>query len=86
MLEEHYVPARSQRTRWVLTFFANDHASNEMVYANADITKTEQAAEIIAFAATGGTPPEPTPACWSLTPSSPPTRSWRNSAAAPSPG
>ncbi len=50
VLEEHYVPSRSQRTRSVLTFFANDHASNEMVYANADITKTEQAAEIIAFA------------------------------------
>jgi hypothetical protein len=50
VLEEHYVPARSQRTRSVLTFFANDHASSEMVYANADITKTEQAAEVIAFA------------------------------------
>jgi len=61
VLEEHYVPSRSQRTRSVLTFFANDHASSEMVYANADITKTEQAAEIIAFAdywrATTGTDP-----------------------------
>ncbi len=50
VLEEHYVPARSQRTRSVLTFFANAHASHEMVYANAGITKTGQAAEIIAFA------------------------------------
>jgi hypothetical protein len=50
VLEAHYVPSRSQRTRSVLTFFAGDHASNEMVYANADITKTEQATEIIAFA------------------------------------
>ena len=50
VLEEHYVPSRSQRTRSVLTFFASDHASNEMVYANADITKTEQAREILAFA------------------------------------
>jgi transposase len=49
-LEEHYVPARSQRTRSVLTFFAQDHASTEMVYANADITKAEQAHEVIAFA------------------------------------
>lgn len=49
-LEEHYVPARSQRTRSVLTFFAQDHASAEMVYANADLTKTEQAREVIAFA------------------------------------
>ena len=49
-LEKHYVPRRSQRTRAVLTFFAQDHASTEMVYANADLTKTEQAREIIAFA------------------------------------
>jgi hypothetical protein len=61
VLEKHYVPRRSQRTRAVLTFFAQDHASAEMVYANADITKAEQAAEIIAFAgywqaATGSNP------------------------------
>jgi transposase len=60
-LEKHDVPRRSQRTRAVLTFFAQDHASAEMIYANADITKTEQAAEIIAFAdywntATGSDP------------------------------
>jgi hypothetical protein len=60
-LEKHYVPRRSQRTRAVLTFFAQDHASSEMVCANADITKAEQAAEIIAFAdywqqATGSDP------------------------------
>lgn len=50
VLERHYVPKRSQRTRAVLTFFAQDHASTEMVYANAEITKAEQAREIIAFA------------------------------------
>jgi transposase len=49
-LEKHYVPTRSQRTRSVLTFFAQDHASTEMVYANADITKAEQAGEVLAFA------------------------------------
>jgi transposase len=61
VLDKHYVPRRSQRTRAVLTFFAQDHASSEMVYANADITKAEQAREIIAFAdywhaATGADP------------------------------
>lgn len=61
MLERHYVPRRSQRTRAVLTFFAQDHTSAEMVYANADLTKAEQAREIIAFAdywqaATGADP------------------------------
>ena len=49
-LEEHYVASRSQRTRSVLTFFAQDHASTEMVYANADLTKAEQAREVITFA------------------------------------
>ncbi len=49
-LEEHYVASRSQRTRSVLTFFAQDHASTEMVYANADLTKADQAGEVIAFA------------------------------------
>jgi len=61
VLEKHYVPRRSQRTRAVLTFFAQDHASADMVYSNADITKAEQASEIIAFAdywnnATGSDP------------------------------
>jgi transposase len=50
VLEKHYVPRRSQRTRAVLTFFAQDHASTGMVYANAEITKAEQAREILAFA------------------------------------
>jgi transposase len=50
VLEKHYVPRRSQRTRAVLTFFAQDHASTEMVYANAELTKAEQAREILAFA------------------------------------
>jgi transposase len=61
VLEKHYVPRRSQRTRAVLTFFAQDHATADMVYANADITKAEQAREIVAFAdywqqATGSDP------------------------------
>jgi len=49
-LEKHYVPSRSQRTRAMLTFFAHDHASQEMVYSNADLTKAEQAREVLAFA------------------------------------
>jgi hypothetical protein len=49
-LEKQYVPQRSQRTRAVLTFFAQDHASQEMVYSNAELTKAEQAREVIAFA------------------------------------
>ena len=69
VLEKHYVPRRSQRTRAVLTFFAQDHATSDMVYSNADITKAEQAREIIAFADYWQPPPAQTPACWCSTPS-----------------
>ena len=48
-LEKHDVPSRSQRT-CPTTFFAQDYASTEMVYSDADITKAEQAGETLAFA------------------------------------
>jgi transposase-like protein len=48
-LEKHYVPKRSQRTRSVLTFFAQDAATHHLVYANADLSKATQAREVIAF-------------------------------------
>ncbi len=35
-LERHYVPTRSQRARSVLTFFAQDTGTHNLVYANAD--------------------------------------------------
>jgi hypothetical protein len=48
-LEKHYVPTRSQRARSVLTFFAQDSGTHNLVYANADIAKTTQNREVIAF-------------------------------------
>ncbi|HEX4661324.1 MAG TPA: hypothetical protein VH307_28350 [Streptosporangiaceae bacterium] len=48
-LEKHYVPARSQRTRSVLTFFAQDSGTHNLVYASADISKATQAREALAF-------------------------------------
>jgi transposase len=48
-LEKHYVPARSQRARSVLTFFAQDTGTHNLVYASADISKATQAREVIAF-------------------------------------
>ena len=60
-LEKHYVPTRSQRTRSVLTFFAQDAGTHNLVYANADLTKATQNREVIAFAdhwkAASGTDP-----------------------------
>jgi transposase-like protein len=49
-LEKHYVPRRSQRTRSVLTFFAEDAASHTLLYGNADLSKATQAGEVLAFA------------------------------------
>jgi hypothetical protein len=48
-LEKHYVPKRSQRARSVLTFFAQDTGTHNLVYASADIAKATQAREAIAF-------------------------------------
>jgi hypothetical protein len=49
VLEKHYVPRRSQRARSVLTFFAQDTGTHNLVYASADISKATQAREAIAF-------------------------------------
>jgi hypothetical protein len=50
VLDKHYVPRRSQRTRSVLTFFAEDAATHTLLYANADVSKASQNREVIAFA------------------------------------
>jgi hypothetical protein len=49
-LEKHYVPSRSQRTRSVLTFFAEDADTHALLYANADLAKASQNNEVLAFA------------------------------------
>jgi len=49
VLEKHYVPSRSQRARSVLTFFAQDSGTHNLVYANASISKATQHREVIAF-------------------------------------
>jgi hypothetical protein len=48
-LEKHYVPTRSQRARSVLTFFAQDSGTHNLIYANADLSKATQAREATAF-------------------------------------
>jgi len=49
VLEKHYVPKRSQRARSVLTFFAQDSGTHNLVYANADLAKATQAKEVLTF-------------------------------------
>ena len=48
-LEANYVPKRSQSTTSVLSFVAQDHDSQEPVYANADVLKAHKAREVLAF-------------------------------------
>lgn len=49
VLEKHYVPRRSQRTRSVLTFIAQDGQEHTIVYANAELTTRQQAGEVTEF-------------------------------------
>ncbi len=78
VLERHHVPTRSQRARSVLTFFAQDSGTHNLVYAGADISKATQAREVIAFCDHWKTVSGTTRTCWSWTKSSPPTRCWAN--------
>ena len=49
VLEKHYVPRRSQRTRAVLTFIAQDGQEHTIIYANAELTSRQQPGEVTAF-------------------------------------
>jgi transposase len=50
ILDKHYVPRRSQRTRSVLTFIAQDGEERTIIYANAELTARQQSGEVIEFA------------------------------------
>jgi len=49
ILDRHYVPRRSQRTRSVLTFIAQDGQQRTILYANAELTARQQPGEVIGF-------------------------------------
>ncbi len=49
ILDKHYVPRRSQRTRSVLTFIAQDGEQRTILYANAELTARAQSGEVIEF-------------------------------------
>jgi transposase len=62
ILDRNYVPRRSQRTRSVLTFIAQDGEQRTILYANAELTARQQSGEVIEFARfyerTHGQPPK----------------------------
>ena len=49
ILDKHYVPRRSQPTRSVLTFLAQDWQQRTIIYANAELTARAQSREVIEF-------------------------------------
>jgi hypothetical protein len=50
VLENHYIPCRGQACPSVQTFFAQEHEKQVFCYANANLTRDEQAKEVIRFA------------------------------------
>jgi hypothetical protein len=49
VVEKHYVPRRSQRRKAVLAFLAQDAEGQLFCYANADLRRGEEAAEVLRF-------------------------------------
>jgi hypothetical protein len=50
VLENHYIPCRGLAERSVQTFFAQEHEYQVFCYANANLTRDEQAGEVLRFA------------------------------------
>ena len=50
VLENHYIPCRGQACPSVQAFFAQEHEKQVFCYANANLTRDEQAKETIRFA------------------------------------
>jgi hypothetical protein len=49
-LERHYIPLAGKASPSVLSFFALEHDSRVLCYANADLTRAEQPGEVLRFA------------------------------------
>jgi hypothetical protein len=49
VLENHYIPCRGQAGKSVQSFFAQEHKNRMFCYANANLTREEQAGEVLRF-------------------------------------
>jgi hypothetical protein len=49
VLENHYIPCRGQASPSIQTFFAQEHEKQVFCYANANLTRAEQAQEVLRF-------------------------------------
>lgn len=49
ILEKHYIPCRGEACPSVQTFFAQEHDKHVFCYANANLTRNEQAQEVLRF-------------------------------------
>lgn len=49
VLENHYIPCRGQAAPSIQSFFASEHKNQVFCYANANLTRDEQAVEVMRF-------------------------------------
>lgn len=49
VLENHYIPCRGQAAPSVQSFFASEHKNHVFCYANANLTRDQQSAEVMRF-------------------------------------
>ena len=63
VLEKHYVPTRSQRARSVLTFFAQDTGTHNLVYGKPTCPRPPRRGRSSRSATTGNRPAAPTRRC-----------------------
>ena len=49
VLENHYIPCRGQAAPSIQSFFAAEHKNHVFCYANANLTRDQQAAEVMRF-------------------------------------
>ena len=77
-LDQHYLPRRGKAGTSVLSFFAQEHDSRVLCYANANLTRRDQAGEALQFVEFWQSSPEAIPSGCTLIPRSCPIPSCRN--------
>ena len=77
-LDLRYLPRRGKAGTSVLSFFAQEHDSQVLCYANANLTRRDQAGEALQFVEFWQKPPEAIPSGCTLIPRSCPIPSCRS--------
>ena len=77
-LDQHYLPKRGKAGTSVLSFFAQEHESQVVCYANANLTRRDQTGEARRLSSFGRASPASIPSGCTLIPRSYPILSCRS--------